>query len=81
MDWASGDYSQVYADTFLSPAPSSGIYIDERSRHGDSRRRGDYRRRGDDRRRDDSRRVNHENERFTSRRGDHAHAIYDVARE
>ena len=129
MDWASEDYSQVYADTYLSPAPSSGIYIDERRRNGrdhdeehchrydrhlderhhhgcygeDYRRHCAYdeyqhRRRGDDddRRRRDS--GDHRRRRdggdgggggerhrgvegFTSNRGDHARAVYDVARE
>jgi len=36
MDWASDDYSRVYADTFLTPAPDSGagIYLlDETDDH------------------------------------------------
>ena len=66
MDWASGDYSQVYADTFLPPASSSGIYVDEHRRRGEGRGDGRGEGRGD---------------RFTSRRGDHARAVYEVARE
>lgn len=129
MDWASEDYSQVYADTYLSPAPSSGIYIDERRRdrrdhdeahchhydsHLDERHQHgcydeDYRRhcaydgyqrrhRGDN----DDRRHHYDGgyhrrhrgggdggggdhrrdiEGFTSNRGGHARAVYDVARE
>jgi len=130
MDWASEDYSQVYADTYLSPAPSSGIYIDERRRNGrdhdeehchhydrhldernhhscydedyrrhcaydeyQHRRRGgydDHRHRdgGDHRRRRDGGddgggggERHRDVEGFTSNRGDHARAVYDVARE
>jgi hypothetical protein len=45
MDWATNDYTQVYADTYVVPPDDSGsgVYLDDPVDHGNSLKEGFYR--------------------------------------